>query len=180
MKSYHASQISTLEYKNKAEKFCSLLSPKQYSSVMYYSDGGHKRINYASSPAGRSLTQDIHEALQLTQPYQKTVYRASDDFKIHDLHVGKTISFPAFVSTSYNPQITFKFLNKQTPIIYIIDTTQGAEISLIHNEMEVLLPQGLNFEIISKQHVDFYAAYPDTDYHISRENITVIHLQQKD
>lgn len=178
MKSYHASQVSTLEYKQKVEKFYSKLTPQQYSSIMYYSDSGHKKANYASTVLGCSIAEDINTALQFTQESMKTVYRASDDFLEADLHVGNTIMFPAFVSTSYNPQIPFKFLNKQQPIIYVIETQHGAEISTIHDEMEVLLPKGLQFKIMNKTVTNFHAAYPDTDYHIVKENITTVYLKE--
>ena len=178
MKAYFASQITASEYKKLTEEFYSKLNAKQYGAVLYYSDGGHKRANYALSPAGEALAEDIANALNLSTPNNKTVYRASDDFQVDVLEEGAVGSFPAFVSTSYNPQAVFKFLHKETPTIYVIETSMGAEISMIHDEMEVLLPKGMQFKITEVKECDFYAAYPETDYHVSRENIKVVYLQQ--
>ena len=179
MKAYFASQFTNTEYKKRAEKFYSNLDSRQYGAVLYYSDGGHKRVNYASSPAGVSLAEDIAQALTFTDREQKIVYRASNDFQVDIFEVGALGEFPAFVSTSYNPQTVFKFLNKEQPTIYVIETFSGAEISMIHDEMEVLLPKGLQFEIVQIQQCDFYAAYPETDYHVSRENVKIIYLKEK-
>lgn len=178
MKAYFASEVSTSDYKERVEAFYSKLNAKQYSSVLYYSDGGHKRVNYASSPTGEALAEDIASALKSVEPALKTVYRASDDFSDENLTIGNVISFPAFVSTSYNPQVTFKFLNKSNPTVYVIKTSHGAEISEVHDEMEVLLPQGINFNIVNIVKCDFHAAYPDTDYHVARENVTVVYLEE--
>lgn len=179
MKAYFASQISTADYVKKVESFYNKLTAEQYSSILYYSDSGHKRVNYASSASGKAVAEDICSALNQSTKEFKTVYRASDDFLLDELKVGETVAFPAFVSTSYNPQTTFKFLNKSQPIIYVIKTLHGAEISLVHDEMEVLLPKGLSFNIVNIETCDFYAAYPDTDYHVSRENVTVVYLEEK-
>lgn len=178
MKAYFASEISTSDYKDKVEAFYSKLDAKQYSSVLYYSDGGHKRVNYASSPVGEALAKDIASALQHVPRSMKTVYRASDDFSAENINIGDIIAFPAFVSTSYNPQIAFKFLNKTEPTVFVIKTTHGAEISMVHDEMEVLLPQGIEFKVTKINVCNFHAAYPDTDYHIGRENVTTIHLEE--
>ena len=178
MKAYFASEISTHEYKERVNGFYSKLDANQYSSVLYYSDSGHKRVNYASSPVGQALAEDISSALKSIEPAFKTLYRASEDFLDESLEVGATLQFPAFVSTSYNPQVTFKFLSKKDPTIYVIKTTQGAEISMVHDEMEVLLPKDLTFVVTKTEKCDFYAAYPETDYHISRENVTVIYLEE--
>ena len=178
MKAYFASEMSTAEYKTRVESFYGRLTAEQYSSILYYSDSGHKKINYSSSPLGADLAVDVNSALDCVDMEWKTVYRASDDFSGHDLTVNSVVSFPAFVSTSYNPQVTFKFLNKETPTIYVIKTYHGAEISMVHDEMEVLLPKGLMFKIDKIETVDFHAAYPDTDYHVSRENVKTVYLTQ--
>lgn len=178
MKAYFASEVSTAEYKNRVESFYGRLTSEQYSSILYYSDSGHKKINYSSSPLGADLAVDVNSALDCADTGWKTVYRASDDFSGDDLAVNSVVSFPAFVSTSYNPQVTFKFLNKDVPTVYVIRTCHGAEISMVHDEMEVLLPKGLTFKVDKIETVDFHAAYPDTDYHVSRENVKTVYLTQ--
>lgn len=179
MREYFASEVSTADYRQRVENFYSTLDAKEYSAVLYYSDGGHKRVNYASSATGQALAEDIESALQRATLNTKTLYRASNDFPMEKLKKGNILTFPAFVSTSYNPQITFKFLNKHNPVIFVITTNHGAEISMVHDEMEVLLPKGLTFEIKDTTTCDFYAAYPDTDYHVCKENITVVYLEEK-
>lgn len=170
-------QISVSEYKTKVENFYSVLNNDEHSAILHYSDSGHKKINLEHDDYIK-YGNSISNALLKAPEASKTVFRAGNEHRLENLSVGDEIAFPAFISTSYSPQAVFKFVNKEEPVIYRIETNKGAEISVVHDEMEALLPKGLKFKVENIEKVDFWAAYPDTDFHTSLPNVTLISISE--
>lgn len=176
-KLYFDSEITTSDYKDEVKEFYSLLDAEQASAVLLYSDSGHKRINMGKD--GSELhSESLEKALLLAPERPKMVFRAGNEHRPEELEKGSSVAFPAFVSTSYSPQKIFKFISKSEPVIYAINTNKGASISTVHDEMEVLLPKGINFIVENIQKVDFWASYPDSDYHVSSPNVTLITISE--
>lgn len=184
MKLYFEQLISDSEYVELSDNFLSNLNGAEYSSILHYTDSGHTVINKTlsgfvqSEPSVDCIISDIDSALSKTSQKQRTLYRGASLKEFNP--VNGTITFKSYFSASYSPLQASKFVkNEEKPVVYVIKSECGAEVSSIHNELEVLMPRNLTFTITDiKENVEYTSLYFGTDYGVSVPSVTVVFLTQ--
>lgn len=181
---YFEQFISDSEYSNLSDEFLSALNGAEYSSILHYTDSGHTAINKTLSgiveqePAINEIISDIDSALTKATPKKRLLYRGASlkEFKPDN----GTITFKSYFSASYSPVQASKFIKSETkPVVYVIESEHGAEVSSIHDELEVLMPRDLTFTIVDvKENIEYTSLYFGTDYGVSVSNVTVVFLAQ--
>lgn len=184
MKLYFEQTVTAEEYTQMAYSFLGKLNAAEYSSVLHYTDSGHTSVNRSLSGADdmdvnvQSIISDIDSALSKGEQKKRTLYRgaSSKEFKPVD---GMIVS-ETYLSASYSPVQAMKFIKTTpNPIVYVIESLAGAEVSDIHDEMEVIIPRGTSFKISEvKENVEYTALYHGTDYGVSTSNVTLIFISQ--
>lgn len=153
------------------------LSFKENEAVYMYMYHWHKNMNSSvreNNPDELSI--NLSKAIQSAPTVNGRVFRGGS--RIPNLTKGDTYVYNSFLSTSLNPHIAAKFMNKDK-VFYQIDTSVGgAPMASDMKEEEILLDYGHEFYVENVVHdVSLKIFYPETDYCVLYENITFIHLQ---
>lgn len=183
MKLYFEQLISDSEYQKNATNFLSSLNGSEYSDILHYTDSGHSSINRAlqnpvMDDSMFKIVDNIDSGLSKTQPKKKTLYRGAS-FKEFSPS-GDMFTSESYLSATYSPVQALKFIkNKTAPVIYVIECFNGAEVSSIHDEYEVIIPRGSKFSIQNiKTNIEYTALYYGTDYDVSLQNVTIVYMSE--
>jgi hypothetical protein len=173
-------ELNESEYKTLAEEFYTKLTTEEASALMHYSDAGFKLINRSLmglENIREPLVDLLDSSLSKARLEGKTLYRGAR--RDINKNVGDSHIFETFVSTSYNPQKAFEFTNPSSPILFILETKSGAPISIIHREMEVLLPRNKEFLVTDVSFSPVRLFYPETDeYSVSKKETKIYKLSE--
>jgi hypothetical protein len=176
---YFNQDVTHIDYEKMSLDFANKLNAEELRAIAHYADSGYKPINL-SLIKGEDIKPEYINAIDSTiakaLPVDKTVYRGiKNNFPYK---VGDTVKFPMYLSTSFNPHKAVEFTEKENPTILLFQTKQGAPISLVHKEMEIVLPRDSEFTLTEVVTTDFTCVYPDTDYTVSYPNATIYILTQ--
>lgn len=153
------------------------LSVKENEAVYMYMYHWHKNINNSlRDNTPDELAYNLSKAINNAPVMAGTFYRGGT--RVPDVKVGDTYLYESFLSTSMNPHIAAKFMNRDK-VFYQIDTSVGgAPLASDMNEEEVLLNYGHEFQVENIIHdANIKIFYPDTDYCVVHEDVTFIHLK---
>ena len=157
------------------------LNENEREAVSYYIEHGHKAIN-ATLRLGQvdEMISSLDTALKALKPTTGFMYRGCDFFA-DEISVGDEFSSRTFYSTSVNPFEAMKFAGKTTPVLFRINGNIGGQvISSYKNEQEILFPRGQKFEITDiERDTTVKLFYPETDYSVSFDNVTLVNMSQK-
>lgn len=172
--------LNESSYKASAEDFYSLVSSEEAAALLHYSDSGFKAINrglMGATTNSESLVGLLDASIDKAIPKNKTVFRGIK--RDINKNVGESHIFETFVSTSYNPHKAFEFTDSSSPILLILETKLGAPISIIHREMEVLLPRNKEFLVTDIIFSNLRLFYPGTkDYSVSKKETKIYKLAE--
>lgn len=178
-KHYFNQDVTHIEYEQLSVEFANKLNAEELKAIAHYADSGYKPIN-RSLIKGEGIKQEYIDAIDSTiakaELVDKTIYRGiKKDFPYK---VGDKVKFPMYLSTSFNPQKAIEFTEKEKPTILLFQTKHGAPISLVHKEMEIVLPRDSEFTLSEIVTTDFTCVYPETDYTVNYPNATIYILTQ--
>lgn len=165
---YFNQDINHIDYENHALNFMNVLSKDELIAVAHYADSGYKPINKSliyENDIKYEYVDAIDSSINKANMGLKTVYRGAR--RTPEVSLGGTLKFKEYLSTSLNPQKAYEFTLKETPIILMFNTNKGAPISMVHKELEVILPRNSEFRLVDIIDTNFTCVYPDTDYTIS-------------
>jgi hypothetical protein len=172
---YFHQSLDAKDYENKKESFLSNLTIEEMKTIAHYADSGFKQIH-----AMTSINQDTEHIKNLNSAMQKyesetlVLYRGIP--KAEEYSIGDRVALQNYTSTTCNPHKAVEFTKPERRILLMFTTNKGAPISLVHNEMEFLLPQGSRYLVKNILYTDIKIVYPDTDYTVSFEKSLVYHL----
>lgn len=174
---YFNQDINGSQYETMTTDFMNRLTKDESIAVAYYADSGYRRINRGLKnevEIEEAFVSAIDSSIDKAEPIEKTIYRGlQSDFNYNE---GDVVEFKSYVSTSYNPHKAVEFANKEDLKILMFSTSKGAPISIVHKEMEIVLPRGSKFKLREIIETDFRCLYPDTDYSVSYSNAKIYHL----
>lgn len=147
-------------------------------AVYYYINDGYKQINKTDRGNFDWMFHHLNSIATISNFGKKTLYRGVKEFDI-TFTVGDTITFSQLTSTTSDPAIVSRFINKENPIIFIIETTKGVPVSLGCDEYEWLLPADSIYNVLSiKSNVPVFSEYFGTDFRVKMGEFTVVKLAE--
>ena len=174
---YFNQEVNHIEYEAMALDFMSRLNKEELLAVAHYADSGYKPINKSlitEVDIKEDYIQAIDSSIAKAQKFDKTVYRGFNRDFIYK--IGEAVEFKSYTSTSLNPHKAVEFSNKDDLKILMLSTSNGAPISMVHKEMEIVLPRNSKFVVNEIIETDFRCLYPETDYSVSYPNAKIYHL----
>lgn len=149
---------------------------EQYEAVYMYMYHEHKNINVGLlEDTPNKYAEPLNAAVNNGLTLSGTFYRGST--RLPKFDEGDIFENKMFLSTSSNPHIAANFMNRDK-VFYQIDTVYGGlPVVSNMNEEEVLFGTNRFFRvenIIPDTNVNIF--YPNTDYSVTHDNITFVHL----
>jgi hypothetical protein len=186
-KLYRRNVLTQSEYDTAYMNWYWSLQADHQEAVYDYTDGGYKKINsylrFSDSLNDANLNRKIlllNEALieGESSSLPKLLFRGVKELET-SLKEGDLVTMKAFTSTSSDPHQVFKFIDKESPIVFEFQANFAREVSDIHNEFEFLIPPNSTFTVTKVLgNMNWHAEYPETDYSRGMENVTVLQLAQ--
>lgn len=172
---YFHNSLDEDSYLAMQEYLMSQLTLEEMQTIAYYADSGFKKIHHLTAQnEEHPHILNLENALKKCKSQPLTLYRGT--LEKQDYAVGNVIELATYTSTTSNPHKAVQFTNRDTPTIMMFETKRGIPISIVHNEMEFLLPRQSQYLVNDILYTDLCLVYSNTDYIRRYENAVIYHL----